>query len=108
MPRLLALISLFALMTANAVAQNTNSSTTKQPRATGTNTNRSASPPKPAETQKPAASPAAVRTSPAKPKVVTPPAAPGAGTVLDAFERLRNGIRQADVKAVTGVYWNSP
>jgi hypothetical protein len=28
--------------------------------------------------------------------------------VLAAFERLLNGIRKADVKAVSGVYWNSP
>jgi len=28
--------------------------------------------------------------------------------VLAAFERLLNGIRKADVKVVSGVYWNSP
>ena len=27
---------------------------------------------------------------------------------MAAFERLLNGIRKADVKVVTGIYWNSP
>ena len=106
MPRQLVLISLFAFMTANAIAQNTNSSTTR-PRATGTNTNRSTDPPKPTDTQLPATTPPAERTSPAKPRVVTAEAA-GADTVLAAFERLLNGIRKANVKVVSGVYWNSP
>lgn len=107
MPKQLVVICLFALMTATAVAQNTNSSTTSQPRATGTNTNRSASPPKPTDTQKPAVTPKALPTASPKPKVVTAPA-PGADTVPAAFDRLLNGIRKADVKAVTGVYLNSP
>lgn len=116
MPRQLVLMSLFAFLAATAVAQNTNSSTTTPTRSTGTNTNRSANPPKPADTQKPAATqkpattPPAPRTSPspAKPRVATAPAAPAPGTVLDAFERLLNGIRKADVKVVSGVYSNSP
>ncbi len=49
MSRQLVLISLFAFMTATAVAQNTNSSTTAPPRSTGTNTNKSADPPKPTD-----------------------------------------------------------
>jgi hypothetical protein len=107
MIRQIVLISLFAFMTATAVAQNTNSSTTA-PRATGTNTNRSANPPKPTDTQKPTVTPQAVRTTPPKPRVVTAQTAPGADTVLAAFERLLNGIRKADVKVVSGIYWNSP
>lgn len=107
MPRQLVLISLFAFMTATAVAQNTNSSSTGRPRSTGMNTNRSADPPKPTDTQQPATTPPAARTSPAKPRVVTAQA-PGADTVLAAFERLLNGIRKADVKVVSGVYWISP
>jgi len=106
MPRQLVLISLFALMATTAVGQNTNSSTTSPTRTTGTNTNRSVSPPKPTDTQKPAVTPKTVKPIPPKPKVVTA-AAPGADTVLTAFERLRDGIRKADVKAVTGVYLNS-
>jgi hypothetical protein len=108
MPKLLVLIGLFALMTASALAQNTNSSTTARPRATGTNTNRSATPPKPADTQQPSVTPKAVQTSPPKPKVATAPTAPEAGTVMAAFERLLNGIRKADVKLVSSVYWSSP
>jgi ketosteroid isomerase-like protein len=34
--------------------------------------------------------------------------APGAKGVLAAFEDLLNGIRNADVEAVTAAYWNSP
>lgn len=33
---------------------------------------------------------------------------PGAKGVLAAFEALLNGIRNADVEAVTAAYWNSP
>ncbi|CAN5789070.1 hypothetical protein BH20ACI3_BH20ACI3_37760 [soil metagenome] len=106
MPRQLVLISLLAFMTGTPLAQNTNSSSTGRPRSTGTNTNRSAVPPKPTETQQPAATPSAAFTSPVKPRV--PTQAPGADTVLAAFERLLNGIRNADVKVVSSVYWNSP
>ena len=107
MPRQLVLISLLTLMTATAVAQNTNSSSPGRPRSTGTNTNRSADPPKPTDTQQPPTTPPAVRTSPATPRVVTAQAS-GADTVLAAFERLLNGVRKADVKVVSGVYWTSP
>jgi hypothetical protein len=107
MTRQLVVISLLALMTATALAQNTNSSATSQPRATGTNTNRSANPPKPTNTQRPAVTPKAARSAPLKPKGVTSPA-PGPDTVPAAFDRLLNGIRKADVTVVSGVYWNSP
>jgi ketosteroid isomerase-like protein len=101
------LLSLFGLIATAVVAQNTNSSTTAPPRATGTNTNRSTNQPKPAATQQPATTPSAVRT-PARPKVATAQATPGADTVPAAFERLLNGIRKTDVRIVSGVYWNSP
>ncbi len=107
MPRQLILIGLLAFMTATAVAQNTNSSSTGRPRSTGTNTNRSADPVKPTDTQQPATTPPAARRSPVKPRVLTAQA-PGADTVLAAFERLLLGIRRADVKLVSGVYLNSP
>jgi hypothetical protein len=101
-------LTLLALMTATAVAQNTNSSTPPRARSTGANTNRSADPPKPAAAQKPTPkTPAAVKTAPVKPRVVAAPT-PGADTVPGAFEQLLNGIRKADVKMVTGVYLNSP
>lgn len=107
MPKKLVLISLLTFVTATVVAQNTNSSSTGRPRSTGTNTNRSAAPPRATDTQQPATTPPAARTSPAKPRVVIAQA-PGADTVLAAFERLLNGIRTADVKVVSGVYWTSP
>lgn len=106
MPRQLVLISLFAFMTTTAVAQNTNSSSTERPRSTGTNTNRSTDPQKPTDTQQRATTPPAARTSPAKRRVVTAQA-PGADSVLAAFETLLKGIRAADVKVVSGVYLNS-
>jgi ketosteroid isomerase-like protein len=107
MLRQIVLISFFALIISPAVAQNTNSSTTARPRATGTNTNRSADPPKPADTQPPAKATSGGVLSRVKPRAVAVQA-PGADTVLAAFERLLNGIRKADVKVVSGVYWNSP
>jgi ketosteroid isomerase-like protein len=107
MPRQLVLISLLALITATAAGQNTNSSTNSTTRSAGTNTNRPASSPKPTDTQKPAVTPKAAPTIPPKPKVVPTPA-PGPDTVPAAFERLLSGIRKADVKAVSGVYLNSP
>ncbi len=110
MLRRLVLIGLFAFMTATVAAQNTNSSSTGRPRSTGTNTNRAVEPPKPkpSPTQQPATPKPTPRPSPAKPLVVTAQTVPGVDTVVAAFERLINGIRKADVKIVTGVYWNSP
>jgi hypothetical protein len=107
MSKLFVLIGLLAFVSATTVAQNTNSSTTRPSRSSGTNTNRSADLPKPKSPQRPATTPSAVKDIPAKPKAVPAPA-PGADTVLAAFERLRNGIVKADVKLVSGVYWNSP
>ncbi|MDQ3667408.1 MAG: nuclear transport factor 2 family protein [Acidobacteriota bacterium] len=107
MPRQLFLICLFAFMTATAVAQNTNSSTPARPRSTVTNTNKSTAPEKSTGIQQPATPQSATRPAPAKPRVIAAQA-PGADTVLAAFEQLLNGIRKADVKLVSGVYWNSP
>ncbi|CAN5830871.1 hypothetical protein BH18ACI4_BH18ACI4_15840 [soil metagenome] len=107
MLRQLVLISLFAFMTTTAAAQNTNSSPSGRPRSTGTNTNRTVDPPRPTDTQQPATAPTAAQTTLVKPRVVTAQV-PGADTVLTVFERLINGIRRADVKVVSGVYWNSP
>lgn len=57
--------------------------------------------------------PATDRVKPATDKTQTPVSVsasqtPGSAAVLAAFERLLNGIRNVDVKAVTSVYWNSP
>jgi len=90
-----------------AQAQNTNSSQTVRPRTTTTNTNKAADPVQNTDVQKPATTPPAARRTQPKPKVAATPA-PVAGTVSDAFNELLNGIRKADVDAVTKVYWNSP
>jgi ketosteroid isomerase-like protein len=93
-------------------AQNTNSSQTVRPRTTTPNTNKAT--PEPAaqstDVQKPTTTPAASRRTPAKPKVAesTASTAPTAGSVRAAFDSLLDGIRRADVEAVTNVYWNSP
>jgi len=91
-----------------AFAQNTNSSQTVRPRTATTNTNKA-----PAETtqstvvQKPTNTPAAARGTQPKPKATGTPA-PVAGSVTETFNALLNGIRRADVEAVTSIYWNSP
>ncbi len=71
---------------------------------------RTASPaqsPSPAtDTVKPATGKTASQTQ--TPSPVNAPQTPGSAAVIAAFERLLNGIRNADVKLVTSVYWNSP
>jgi ketosteroid isomerase-like protein len=65
----------------------------------------------PTDTAKPSATAPAARTTKPKPAVTAPPppasTSPSAG-VLAAFNKLLDGIRHADVNAVTSVYWNSP
>lgn len=104
------IVAFVALTSVPVLAQNSNSSTTtERPRTTSTNANRSkpaATPQKPAaETEStPKSSTAKKPTPPAK----QPAAAEGSDAVLAAFNTLLDGIRKADVDAVTGVYWNSP
>ena len=50
--------------------------------------------------------PEARRITP-KPKVAAT-GTPGSQSVAEVFNTLLNGIRHADVKAVSNVYWNSP
>ena len=101
---------IFAISTVNALAQNINSSPTVRPRTTAptTNTNRSsADSQKNTDVHQPATTqPEARRTTP-KPKV-TATGTPGSQSVAEVFNALLNGIRHADVKAVSNVYWNSP
>ncbi|HWN11106.1 MAG TPA: AtzH-like domain-containing protein [Pyrinomonadaceae bacterium] len=92
----------------SAQAQNTNSSQTVRPRTATTNTNKPATEPvQSTDVQKPATTPPAARRTQPKPKVAATPA-PVAGSVSDTFNELLNGIRKADVDAVTSIYWNSP
>jgi ketosteroid isomerase-like protein len=104
-------ILVLVTITATVSAQNTNSSQTSRPRTTATTENTDKSSPdsqksidvqKPATTTQPAA-----RAATAKPKV-TATETPGSAAVAAAFNALLNGIRHADVKAVSSVYWNSP
>ena len=107
---LISALLVFAISTVNALAQNTNSSPTVRPRTTApkTNTNRSSTDSqKSTDVNQPTTTqPEARRTTP-KPKV----AATGTSSsqsVAEVFNALLNGIRHADVKAVSNVYWNSP
>ena len=117
------IICCLLLLAPFVVGQNSNSSTTAKPRTATTNTNqsstrstnqsptrstnqsstRSSSQPTTATSTK---SPVA-RTTERKPPVAASASSPSAG-VAAAFNKLLNGIRKADVNAVTSVYWNSP
>lgn len=94
MIRAISLVFVFALTCGFVVAQNSNSSTTTERQRT-TNTNR-AKPTPPPQAEKAAA--------PKKPAPATE--TPGSDGVLAAFNALIEGIRRADVDAVTEVYWN--
>ena len=88
-------------------AQNSNSSTTtERPRSTNTNRQTKPTPSSQTSTEKPAVSKTAPKTTPRKPVVSTEPS--GSDGVVAAFNHLLDGIRHADVNAVTDVYWNSP
>lgn len=99
----------FATTTTTALAQNTNSSTAR-PRSTTTpaNTNRSTTDSSnDTDVQNPATTPPAARPAATKPRVVAAEA-PGSQAIVAAFNALVNGIRRADAKGVSNVYWNSP
>jgi ketosteroid isomerase-like protein len=102
------LVVLLALVGSIAtVAQNTNSSTTTaRPRTTNTNQSQSQSQ-RPTDTAKPAATAPAPRPSQTKP-AVTASTVPGSAAVVAAFNALLDGIRHANVAAVSNVYWNAP
>lgn len=91
------------------LAQNANSSQTVRPRMTASpaNTSKAADSQKSTDVQQPTTTQPAARRTEAKPKVAAIEA-PGSQSVVAAFNSLINGIRHADVKAVTNVYLNSP
>jgi ketosteroid isomerase-like protein len=103
------LILLLLVFSAIAFGQNSNSSTTVPPRPRTTNSNQQTKTPveQPTTTEKPA-----VKTTAPKPVVKKPVVAAeqplGSDGVLAAFNSLLDGIRHANVDAVTSVYWNSP
>lgn len=100
-------VSLLVVTATPALAQNSNSSTTERPRTTSTNVNRSKPPAPPAAPQK-APAPGAQESEPRTAAAKKPAAASDSDAVLAAFNTLLDGIRKADVDAVTGVYWKSP
>jgi ketosteroid isomerase-like protein len=100
------LFSVVFLTSTSFLAQNTNSSTTTERQRATTNSNRSKTPAT-TQQQKPAAPSSVPKALPKKPPAPSQQA-PGSEGVLAAFNSLLDGIRQADVKAVTAVYWNSP
>ena len=87
-----------------ALAQNTNSSQTVRPRTTTASTSDAQ---KGTDVQQPSTPKSTARHIETKPKVATTEA-PGSQSVIAAFNALINGIRHADVKAVTSVYLESP
>lgn len=100
-----------AISTTTVLSQNTNSSTTVRPRTTSTpsSTNRSSTESTRGTQADPAASPKPTpRSTPARPATTTAGETPGSTAVAAAFNALLDGIRKADVKAVSDVYWNDP
>ena len=107
---LISALLVFAISTVHALAQNTNSSPTGRPRTTAptTNTNRSsADSQKSTDVNKAATTQPEARRITPKPKVAAT-GTPGSQSVAEVFNTLLNGIRHADVKTVSNVYWNSP
>jgi len=101
------IIFVCSLSSAAALAQNSNSSSTVRPRQTTTTTKPSTKPQKSTDEQAPATTQPKAQSSTAKPKLAATPTS-SSQSVAEAFNILLNGIRDADVKAVASVYWNSP
>jgi ketosteroid isomerase-like protein len=103
---LIGIIFVFTLAATTALAQNSNSPTVR-PRKTTTTTKPSTDSQKSTDVQEPATTKPQARNTTAKPRVTaTEPSS--SETVAGAFNALLNGIRHADVKAVSSVYLNSP
>lgn len=102
-------VLLLLILAATAFSQNTNSSTTTPPRPRTTSpTTQTKTPPKTTDTEKPKTTTTAPKPIAKKPAVAPPTEASGSQAVVAAFHKLLDGIRHADVGAVTAVYWNSP
>lgn len=106
-------IFLICALCATAFGQNTNSSTTQtRTRTTSTRTTTTA---KPASVEERGAATPQEENSNQTSARTRRPRTPQTGArdasakgVLAAFEELLEGIRNADVEAVTAAYWNSP
>lgn len=112
--RLSLLAVLLCMLSVGGLAQNANTSTNTTTRTTRTRTSTTTTTPSNIEEQG-AANPqdensnqSSARTRRARTSRGSGAQDPGAKGVLVAFENLLNGIRHADVDAVTAAYWNSP
>jgi ketosteroid isomerase-like protein len=106
MKSLLITVMLFTAGSAT-LAQNTNSSQTVRPRTTASPATKATDSQKATDVQQPTTTKPAPRHTETKPKI-TATETPGSQSVVAAFNTLINGIRHADLKAVTSVYLNSP
>lgn len=110
MKRFLISTSILILGAATAAAQNTNSSTTMPASSNTPSTRtRTVEPAKPTPTPKTVTKTGNTQaTATTTPKTAAAGQVSPSGSVLAAFNRLLDGIRNADVKAVTNAYQNSP
>jgi ketosteroid isomerase-like protein len=108
MNKFLVAVSMTCLCAVGGFAQNSNSSTTDPSIAPSTRT-RTMAPPKPSPTPRTVTKAA---TPSSTPRAASNETAGGqtspSGAVLAAFNNLLDGIRNADVKAVTNAYQNTP
>src|SRR5574341_278171 len=111
MKRLLIIASIITSCAGFALAQNSNSSTVDSSMSPSTRT-RTVAPPKPTPTPKIVTKSSTTQAAPASTPRASGSEAAGqtspSGAVLAAFNSLLEGIRNADVKSVTGAYQNSP
>ena len=106
--KLLFVTAIVFITALTVAAQNTNSSTTVRPRTTVSPvTTKAADPQKSTDVQEPTTTQPTAKRTETKPKMATTDT-PGSQSVVAAFNALINGIRHADVKAVTSIYLNSP
>jgi ketosteroid isomerase-like protein len=104
---LVSIVMVFAAAGSPTLAQNSNSSTTVRPRTTApASTTKATDTQKSTDVQQPKTTKPTASKTQAKPKVATETSGPQ--SVTAAFNGLINGIRHADVNAVTSVYLNSP
>ncbi len=112
MKRVFIAASVICFCAVAAFAQNSNSSTVDPSSAPSTRT-RTMAPPKPSPTPRTVTKPANTQATPsATPRPSRNETSGGqtspSGAVLAAFNALLEGIRNADVKAVTNAYQNTP
>lgn len=108
MKRFLVIASVVLSGAAAASAQNTNSSTTSPSTTSPSTRTRTVEQPKPSPTPRTVTKSTDAQVSPSRTSTAAAGQVSPSGSVLAAFNRLLDGIRNADVKAVTNAYQNSP